>query len=307
VQAAILAWYDARGRALPFRGTRDPYRILVSETMAQQTQIARVGPAWAAFVARFPTFAALAQASTADVLRAWQGLGYNRRALNLQRAARAVVDEHAGALPRAVGDLERLPGIGPYTARAVASIAFGEPVAAVDTNVRRVIGRVVAGDAGALRPVELQRVADSFVPPDRAADWTHAVMDVGATFCRSSAPACAACPAAPWCAFRAAGAVTPGAARRATSGAPLAGPQPPPRPAFETSTRWLRGRIVDRARATHADGWTSFREPIGPHPVGEVVAMLAILEREGLLERHPADPAVARLPMGRAGGSGGAR
>ena len=116
LQAAILAWYDDHGRQLAFRGTADPYAVLVSEVMAQQTQVSRVEVGWTAFVAAFPTIRALADASPADVLRAWRGLGYNRRALNLWRAARVVVDEHGGELPRDLAALERLPGVGPYTA-----------------------------------------------------------------------------------------------------------------------------------------------------------------------------------------------
>jgi endonuclease III len=145
LQEAVLDWYRAEGRVFAFRETRDPYAILVSEVMAQQTQIARVVERWAAFLERFPSFEALAAATPADVLRAWQGLGYDRRALNLWRCARVVVDELGGQLPRDVAALERLPGVGPYTARALAALAFGSPVGAVDVNVRRVIGRVVAG------------------------------------------------------------------------------------------------------------------------------------------------------------------
>jgi A/G-specific DNA glycosylase len=184
VRDAILAWYDDRGRTLPFRGTTDPYGVLVSEAMAQQTQAARAGEAWLRFMERFPTVSALAAATPAEVLREWQGLGYNRRALNLWRAARQIVGEHGGRVPADLRSLQALPGVGPYTARAVAAIAFGLPIGAVDTNVRRVLGRIVAGDAVALRPSELQVVADGAVPPDRPADWTHALMDFGATVCR---------------------------------------------------------------------------------------------------------------------------
>ena len=296
-RAAILAWYDARGRSLPFRGTRDPYAIVVSETMAQQTQIGRVGPAWERFVATFPSFEALAAASPADVQRAWQGLGYNRRALLLQRTARAVVEEHGGQLPSEVGELERLPGIGPYTARAVAAIGFGAPVGAVDTNVRRVLGRVVAGDAHALSARELQVLADQLVPPDRTADWTHAVMDVGATFCRSRRPLCDGCPARPWCGFAAAG--------NDTASVSAAQPRTQPRgksrsvakaAPFETTSRWLRGRILDRLRAAKGDAWTTFVGSIGPHAHGTVLVALATLDREGLLELSSDDPSRARIP-----------
>src|SRR5947209_3644935 len=135
----ILDWYDMHRRDLPWRGDPDPYHVLVSDVMLQQTQVDRVIPKYLAFLARFPTLQTLASASTADVLRAWQGLGYNRRALNLKRTAEAVVREHSGKLPRTVEELEKLPGIGRYTARAVACFAFGVQVAVVDTNVRRVL------------------------------------------------------------------------------------------------------------------------------------------------------------------------
>ena len=164
LREAILTWYGARGRTLPFRETTDPYAILVSEAMAQQTQAARAGEAWTRFMATFPTVQTLADAPPADVLRAWQGLGYNRRAINLQRAARVIVDEHHGQVPSDLRALEALPGVGPYTARAVAALAFGLPVGAVDTNVRRVLGRIVAGDVGLLDVKSMQQVADEAVP-----------------------------------------------------------------------------------------------------------------------------------------------
>ncbi len=297
-QAAVLAWYDAQGRSLPFRGTRDPYAILVSETMAQQTQIARVGPAWKAFVDRFPSFEALAEASPADVLRAWQGLGYNRRALNLQRAARAVIEDHGGRLPQDLAALERLPGIGPYTARAVAAIAFDASVGAVDTNVRRVLGRVAAGDIDRMRPGQLQALADSLVPPGRAADWTHALMDVGATFCRTTRPLCEGCPARRSCRYATEASPATGEAKAASqsaSGVP-----------FARTSRWLRGRIVDRLCEADGGAWTRFDEPIGTHSSGDVVAMLAVLARDGLLERSLDDPHLARLPHdGPSVGAGG--
>ena len=152
MRRAILAWYDAEGRHLAFRGTSDPYAILVSEAMAQQTQAARAAAAWGRFLAEFPSFAALAAATPAAVLRAWRGLGYNRRALALRQVAIEVTERHAGVLPRDVAALERLPGIGPYTARAVAALAFGQRVGAVDTNVRRVLVRSMVGDSSTREP-----------------------------------------------------------------------------------------------------------------------------------------------------------
>jgi A/G-specific adenine glycosylase len=284
-QAAVLTWYDARARRLPFRGTRDPYAILVSEVMAQQTQIGRVGEAWQSFVNRFPTIGELAAASPADVLREWAGLGYNRRAVMLHRAARRVVDEHGGELPRSVEELEALPGIGPYTARAVAAIAFGAVVGAVDTNVRRVLGRLVAGDRGALGAATLQELADMAVAKERPVDWTHALMDIGATFCRPR-PLCDGCPIRAWCRYAAGGGRDEAPATR--------------RPAarFPTTSRWLRGRIVDRLRSAAPGTWLTFWGPIGDHTHDRVIAALGAIERDGLLERDPADPSRARLPVG---------
>ena len=146
LRAAVLEWYRPRRHAYAWRrGRRNAYRTLVSEVMLQQTQAARVKPIFEAFVARFPGVAALAAASRADVLRAWAGLGYNRRAVALHEAARAIVREHRGRVPNDVGALVRLPGMGPYTASAVASIGYGAPVAALDGNVRRVVARAVRG------------------------------------------------------------------------------------------------------------------------------------------------------------------
>ncbi len=190
LRAAVLGWFDRHGRRFAFRGTRDPYAVLVSEVILQQTQVGRGEPAWRAFMARFPTIEALAAASPAEVLRAWAGLGYNRRALGLRATAIAVVERHGGRLPDDLAALQALPGIGPYTARAILAIGHGRPVGAVDTNVRRVLGRVFAGhgarwDSGAPLPARrLQVLADALVPEERPADWTAALMDIGASFCR---------------------------------------------------------------------------------------------------------------------------
>ena len=285
-RAAVLAWYDDRGRTLAFRSTRDPWAVLVSEVMAQQTQIARVVGAWGTFLDRFPTPAALAASSPADVLRAWRGLGYDRRALNLRRAAIAIRDVHGGSVPDDIGALERLPGIGPYTARAVAAIAFGRRVGAVDTNVRRVLGRSLAGhEAAALPASAIQGLADASVDPDRPGDWTHAVMDIGATVCRPRSPRCTECPLRAWCRYAATEGVTtsPGTRTR------------PPAPAFPTTTRWLRGRIVDRLRAVEDGTWAAVEAPIGSHDAAAVSDALLALARDGLVEIDGADPRRARL------------
>jgi A/G-specific adenine glycosylase len=282
-RSAILGWYDAQGRSLPFRGTKDPYAILVSEVMAQQTQIDRVGPKWTAFLEAFPSFEALAAATPADVLRSWAGLGYNRRALNLWRTARVVFERHDGRLPGNLDALTALPGIGPYTARAVAAIAFGQPVGAVDTNVRRVVSRITG-----VPRAQVQAIADAIVPADRPADWTHAVMDVGATFCRSDRPRCATCPVEAWCRFAANGSAQPAAARTVTRGTS--------RP-FRQTMRWLRGRVLERLRT--ADGWVVFDGPIGDHDLSVVRAALVALSSEGLveLEARQSEQFLARLPI----------
>jgi A/G-specific adenine glycosylase len=287
---AILAWFDARGRSFPFRGVRDPWAILVSETMAQQTQIARASAKWEAFMVRFPTVHAVAAAAPGDVLREWRGLGYNRRALNLWRAARVVVDEHGAQLPDSVDALERLPGVGPYTARAVAALAYGRPVGAVDTNVRRVLTRMIGAELP-LDPRALQSIADASVPGERPGDWTHALMDVGATLCRPATPVCADCPARRWCAY---------------ASSPPSPPSPPPQrrrtangpPAFQMTSRWLRGHLIDALRDGRGGAWVAIGAPFGCHEATAVEAALEALARDGVVERHPTEPRLARLPLG---------
>jgi A/G-specific adenine glycosylase len=274
---AVLAWYDANGRRLAFRGTQDPWAVLVSEVIAQQTQAERAASRWEAFMARFPTVHAVASATPADVLDEWRGLGYNRRALNLWRSARVVVEEHDGRLPADVEALERLPGVGPYTARAVAAIAFGQRVGAVDVNVRRVLGRLGGGEVS-------QSDADASVPPGRAADWTHAVMDLGATVCRARAPLCSTCPVRAWCAWRMEAAAISN--RRITPATP-----------FTATRRWLRGRLVDRLRDAGADGWAIVEGPLSEHDATAVESALAGLAADGLIERDPVDPRRCRLPL----------
>jgi A/G-specific adenine glycosylase len=275
MQSAVLEWYAANARDLAFRRSTDPWDVLVSEVIAQQTQAARAAEAWTRFIARFPTPAALAAASPATVVRAWRGLGYNRRAIALRAAAIAIVDEHDGRVPDNFDDLVRLPGIGSYTARAVLAIAFNRPVAALDTNIRRVVGRAfLGGDAeDASRPRDFQRLADRFVPEARAAAWTHALMDVGAAFCRKRDPRCDACPLASRCRYLAAGRPLP-APPRVTS---------PSRP-FPSTSRWLRGRILDELRDAPDRVWVDFARPIGEHPASRVADELHNLARDGLLE-----------------------
>jgi hypothetical protein len=215
------------------------------------------------------------------------------RALNLQGAARMVVADFGGVFPDDVAALQQLPGVGPYTARAVAAIAFGRRVGAVDTNVRRVVGRATWGTAAVPAP-ELQVVADELVPHGRAGEWTHALMDIGARFCRPRTPLCDACPARAWCrlATSRAGVADPEPVRRAPRRTSEARPKSSSI-AFASTSRWLRGRIIDRARSVHGDGWVTFATPMGEHDLPAVLTAVAGLARDGLLEIDAAGAADA--------------
>jgi A/G-specific adenine glycosylase len=284
----VLAWFADAGRDLPWRATRDPYRVLVAEVLAQQTQAARAAAAWPRFLERFPDVHALAAAAPAEVLRAWQGLGYNRRALALRRTAQAVVER--GGWPDTVEELARLPGVGPYTARAVACFALEQPVAPVDTNVARVLARSLVGtDPAQLTPAARQRLADQAMPgpaggPPRSGAsgtawaWSSALMDVGALHCRPR-PRCDGCPLELTCRWRALG--------------PAA---PPPRPRaqapFATSDRRWRGAVV-RALAAAPEGLerTALADQVqagaADRPAGWFDTLLARLESEGMVATGP--------------------
>ena len=212
----LLAWYRLARRDLPWRRTRDPYRIWLSETMLQQTRVDTVVPYYERFVARFPSVLALASADEEDVLREWAGLGYYARARNLRRAAAEVVRDHGGELPRDAAALASLPGVGRYTVGALRSIAFGEPAAVVDGNVKRVFARLQA--VSAQSDAEVWRLADSLVPEAEPGDWNQALMELGATVCTPRRPACPTCPVASLCAACARGDPErfPAPAKRAT-------------------------------------------------------------------------------------------
>jgi A/G-specific adenine glycosylase len=193
----LLTWYDRSARRLPWRGERDPYRIWISEIMLQQTRIETVIPYYQRWLERFPTLVDLANASQQEVLQAWEGLGYYSRARNLHRAARTIVEDLDGSFPSDLPALERLPGIGRYTAGAIASIAFGQDEPALDGNIRRVLSRVMNLELPARSPLGerlLWQYARDHLPSGRAGDYNQALMDLGATICTPRAPACAACP-----------------------------------------------------------------------------------------------------------------
>ncbi len=203
--------------------------------MLQQTQVPRVIPRWEAFLTRFPTPADCAAATVGEIVRAWAGLGYNRRAVNLHRAATVVVERHHGTLPNDLAALLELPGIGPYTARAVQAFAFGADVGLVETNTERVLARAGAGHS--LSAGQAQARADALVPAGRGWEWNQALMDLGALVCRRRDPACDRCPVARWCVWRQAGCPPPDPAA-ATSR----------QSAFAGSDRQARGRLVAALR-----------------------------------------------------------
>jgi A/G-specific adenine glycosylase len=227
----LLSWGGPRLRDLPWRRTRDPWGVLVSEVMAQQTQVARIILRWEVFMERFPTPEALASAPLADLLRLWQGLGYPRRARALHDAAGRIAA--AGRFPATVEELMDLPGVGPYTARAVAAFAFGLDVGVLDTNVGRMLARLV-GER--LRPAAAQALADELVPEGDAWIWNQVVMDFGATVCTARSPGCGGCPVKRQCAWA-------GSAERsdpARGSAGVSGKQA----RFEGSDRQARGRLL---------------------------------------------------------------
>lgn len=230
---AVLGWGVPTMRDLPWRAERDAWRVLVSEVMLQQTQAERVIPKWRAFLEAFPTPEACAAAPLGDVLRLWQGLGYPRRARNLQATAVVVVADHGGTLPDDLDALLALPGIGPYTARAVLAFAFERDVAVVDTNIARILART-AGER--LTPKRAQDRADAAVPVGQGWVWNQVVMDLGATLCRP-APKCDACPLAASCRWHRSGHPDPDPA---VGSAGVSGKQAK----FEGSDRQARGRVL---------------------------------------------------------------
>jgi A/G-specific adenine glycosylase len=233
--APVLSWYASHARELPWRqpGT-SPWAVLVSEVMLQQTPVARVLPAYGAWLARWPTPGSLAGCAPGEAVRQWGRLGYPRRALRLHAAARIITEQHEGQVPASLAALTGLPGVGSYTAAAVASFAFGQRHAVLDTNVRRVLARLVRGAEFPPRSSSAAeaRLAESLLPAGRreAARWSVAVMELGALVCTATRPRCSGCPVAPACAWRLAGspAGTPG----------------PAAPRYEGSDRQCRGALL---------------------------------------------------------------
>ena len=273
VRAAVLAWYHPRPHDYPWRSARpDPYAVLVSEVMLQQTQAARVAPVYRTFLQRFPDVRSLSSAARAEVLRAWAGLGYHRRVMALREAARAIVRDHGGRVPGEVEALRALPGVGPYTAAAVASIAFGARVAAVDTNVRRITARLLHGaEPDEVSPHRLQADADALVVDGAPGDWNQAMMDLGRFVCRP-APRCGECPVAFTCRFALEGRVPRPSIHR--------------QPVFEGSTRQARGRVLAALRDR---GGASVRElaALTGMPVERAARAATALAEDGVVTLAP--------------------
>jgi len=240
--------------------------VLVAEVMSQQTGIERVGPSWRRFVDSWPTPADLAEAGTHELLAAWAGLGYNRRALALRACARKIVSDHGGRVPATVAELESLPGVGPYTARAVAASAFGVPVAPLDVNVRRVVSRLLGVSTTG---TGLQAAADGLVSRGDPRRWLDAVMDLASATCTPRAPSCEACPLATLCASK--GIVI--AVEPKTAAVP-----------FPSTTRWLRGRLVATVTAAPTGAWVPLPERLGEHDADAIDGAARGLEREGFMD-----------------------
>jgi A/G-specific adenine glycosylase len=278
--APVLRWYAAHARDLPWRRPGvSPWSVLVSEIMLQQTPVSRVLPAYAAWLARWPTPQALAATTPGDAVRQWGRLGYPRRALRLHATALILTERHGGSVPASVEALAGLPGVGSYTAAAVASFAFGQRHAVLDTNVRRVLARLVRGEAFPPRATSAAevRLATALLPtaPRRAARWSVAVMELGALICTSARPDCANCPVASQCAWRRAGWPAPAGARQPTQ-------------RYAGTDRQCRGRLL-----------AVLRDATGPVPAVRLDSVWPDrAQRERALRALIADGLAAPLPGG---------
>lgn len=298
IATTLIDWFHQHGRDLPWRHTRDPYRILVSELMLQQTQVERVIPKYHAFLALFPDVYALANAPTSSVITAWQGLGYNRRAIYLQRTAQAVVQQYHGQFPHDVVALRSLPGIGDYTSGAIACFAFEQDVAFLDTNIRRVVLRIWSNPHSDIPDEKaLRLLASAQVPPGKGWWWNQAIMELGAVVCTANKPKCPICPLRGFCHDY--------AARLAADNALAPLPQRPARRVAERkdapfvgSNRYIRGRIIDALReaptgldqSTLLSHLNTLGISIDTVKLGTIIAKL---ERDGLIQH---DGAHIRLP-----------
>ena len=270
VHSILLQWYAAEQRELPWRASSDPYAILVSEIMLQQTQVDRVLPKYRQFLTAFPTLADLAAASTADVISVWVPLGYNRRAISLQSIARQVIAEYDGRIPDTIDELLKLKGVGRYTAGAIACFAYHKQVATVDTNIRRVLHRIFLGleqPTPKLNDAQMLTLAGQVLPAGEAYNWNQALMDLGATVCTSANPQCVSCPLQTECraysemsqySLFPSGTVLRQLRKVAEK---KAGYQTQP---FKTTNRYFRGRVVAFLRSL-PNGQRISLLALGPH------------------------------------------
>ncbi|MCC6793068.1 MAG: A/G-specific adenine glycosylase [Thermomicrobiales bacterium] len=302
VRAGLLSWFAANRRDLPWRHTRDPYRILVSEVMLQQTQVDRVIPYYTTWLERFPTVEALAAAPTAEVITAWAGLGYNRRAVNLQRTAAYVVDHLDGHFPSDIESLVTLPGIGPYTAGAIAAFAFERDVAFIDTNMRRVIHRLFHGVDVPERKASdktIVALAAELVPPGEGWTWNQALIEFGALQCTARRPACVICPLQTAC-------VAYPAIQSAIAELPV-GARQKKEETFTGSNRYYRGRVLAVLRQNPSAGVAMaelgrlVREDFTDEHVEWLYGVVTGMQRDGLAkiaeETPPYDTADLKISL----------
>jgi A/G-specific adenine glycosylase len=247
IQEALISWFEENGRDLPWRRTRDPWRVLVSEVMLQQIQVRRAVPFYERFLARFPTVDAFAEAPLAEAIRVWDDLGRYRRVVYLHRTARIVMEEHGGSIPADPAELLKLPGVGPYTAGAVACFAYERDAAFLDTNMRRVLHRLLFGLEAATSPTDgdLLRIATELVPPGRGWRWNQALMEAGALLCTARNLRCDECPLREGCRAR---------AESISTGWPRP-ERKSPAYRYEDSNRYYWGRVLAELREiSHAGG-----------------------------------------------------
>ncbi len=265
-----MQWWEAQRRDLPWRRTRDPWLVLMSEFMLQQTQADRVVPYFEQFAAHWPTVELLARAELAEVLSAWQGLGYPRRARNLWHTATLVTQRHGGQVPADLEALLALPGVGPYTARAVQAFAWGLDAGVVDTNVGRILARWFGSR---LALAQAQRAADVHVPPGESWSWNQAMLDLGAKVCTKRNPRCGLCPVQRWCSW--AGSDAPDPALRSAG---VSARQAP----FEGSDRQARGRLLAALADRDLDGADAAIAMNLAHDAQRAERIVAALVAEGL-------------------------
>jgi len=272
ITSTLLTWYSVHQRILPWRKTHNPYKILVSEIMLQQTQVSRVLIKYREFLIAFPNLQALANASPAEVIRVWKGLGYNRRALFLQKTAQAIRDNHKNVFPKDIKQLCALPGVGDYTARAVLSFAFNQAVPMMDTNHRRFYQRVFFG-LEIKKDKELLLLAQEIIPKDDAYDWNQALMDFGSLVCTSQRPTCDICPLKKLCkAYPQILTIDTFQKTKKTTVIP-----------FKQTNRFIRGKIIDTLRKNNSLKITNIVLLFAEFTPERVIKVIDTLQKDNLI------------------------